>query len=121
MDEEYRSSSSTSSRGDSTLLSVSDFSGSRSEMLKVSSVDSTSITDDLLRIMAHLHYQMETGMENSTIQWGEILIIQDLSEKDALVPFCFCHAHLQEVADNSGEGPKASSLPYWKQKLYQDE
>ena len=45
------------------------------------------------------HDQMEIGMEDNTIQWGKRLIIQDLSEDDALSHFCFQKVHLQEVAD----------------------
>ena len=70
LDEEYRSNSSNNSRSNSTLLSVSGSSGSRSEMSEVSSVDSTSIIDDLLGIVAQVHDQMETGMEDNTIQWS---------------------------------------------------
>ena len=81
------------------MLSVSGSSGTRSEMSNASSIDSTSIIDDLLGIVAQVHDQMETGMEDNTIQWGERLLIQDLSEDDALMHFCFGKAHLQEVAD----------------------
>ena len=95
LDEEYRNKSSS----DSSLLSVSNSSGSRSEMSEMSSVDSTSIIHDLLRIVAHAHDQMETGMEDNTIQWGKRLLIQDLSEDDALMHSCFCNAHLQKVTD----------------------
>ena len=69
-------------------------------MFQMSSVDSTFIIDDLLRIVAHAHDQMETNMEDNTIQWGKRLLIQDLSEYDALMHFHFCKAHLHEVADN---------------------
>ena len=99
MDDEYGRNSSTSSSSDNTLLSVSDSSGSRSDMSEMSSVDSTSNIDDLFRIVAHAQNQMETGMEDNTSQWGKGLLIQDLSEDDALIHFCFCNAHLQEVAD----------------------
>ena len=68
-------------------------------MSEVSSVHSTSIIDDLLGIVVQVHDQMEIGMEDNTIQWGKKLIIQDLSEDDALTHFCFCKDHLQEVAD----------------------
>ena len=68
-------------------------------MSEVSSVDSTSIIVVLLRIVAHVHDQMETGIEDNTIQCGNRLLIQDLSEDDTLMHFCFCKAHLQEVAD----------------------
>ena len=67
MDEEYRSNSSI----DITLLSVFDSSSSRSEISEVSSVDSTSNIDDLLRIVAQVHDQMETGIEDSIIQSGK--------------------------------------------------
>ena len=87
-------SNSNSSSSDSTLSSVSGSSGTRSEMSEVSSVDSTSIIDDLLGIVAQVHDQMEIGMEDNTIQWGKRLIIQDLSEDDALTHFCFQKVHL---------------------------
>ena len=93
------SSNSNSSSSDSTLLSVSGSSGTRSEISEVSSVDSPFIIDDLLGIVAQVHVQMMTGMEDNTIQWGNRLIIQDLSEDDALSHFHFCKVHLQEVAD----------------------
>ena len=91
--------SSNSSSSDSTLPSVSGFSGTRSEMSEVSSVDSISIIDDPLRFVAQVYDEMEAGMEDNTIQWGKRLIIQDLSEDDALSHFHFCKVHLQEVAD----------------------
>ena len=90
---------SSSCDSDSTLSSVSGSSGTRSEMSEVSSVDSASIIDNLLGIVVQVHDQMEIGMEDNTIQWGKRLIIQDLSEDDALTHFCFCKDHLQEVAD----------------------
>ena len=86
---EGNSSNSNSSSSDSTFSSVSGSSGTRSEMSEVSSVDSTSIIDDLLAIVAQVHDQMETGMDDNTIQWGKRLIIQDLSEDDALTHFSF--------------------------------
>ena len=61
------SSNSNSSSSDSTLLSVSGSSGTRSEMSEVSCVDSTSIIDNLLGIVAQVHDQMEIGMEDKTI------------------------------------------------------
>ena len=90
---------SSNSSSDRTLLSVSGSSGTRSEMSEVSSVDSTSIIDDLLGIVAQVHNQVETGMDDNTIQWGKRLLIQDLSEDDALTHFHFCKDHLQEVAE----------------------
>ena len=45
-------------------------------MPEVSSVDSTSIFDDLLGIVAQVHDHMEIGMEDNIIQWGKRLIIQ---------------------------------------------
>jgi hypothetical protein len=71
----------------------------QSEMSEVSSVDSTSTIDNLLGIVAQVHDQMGTGMEDNTIQYGKRLLIPDLSEDDALTLFCFCKEHLQEVAD----------------------
>ena len=52
IDEEYRNTSSTSISSDSTLLPVSDSSCTKSEMFEVSSVDSNSILDGLLGIVA---------------------------------------------------------------------
>ena len=95
LSEEYQSNSSSGSM----MLLVSGSSGTRSEMSNIRSIDSTSIIVDLLGIVALVHDQMETGMEDNTIQWGKRLLIQDLSEDDALMHFCFCKAHLQEVAD----------------------
>jgi hypothetical protein len=91
--------SSNSSSSDSTLSSVSGSSGTRSEMSEVNSVDSASIIDNLLGVVAQVHDQTEIGMEDNTIQWGNRLHIQDLSEDDALTHFCFRKVHLQEVAD----------------------
>jgi hypothetical protein len=68
---EGNSCNSNSSSSGSTLPSVSGFSGTRSEMSKVSSIDSTSIIDILLGIVAQVHDQMEIGMEDNTIQWGK--------------------------------------------------
>ena len=68
-------------------------------MSEVSSVDSTSKIVNLLGIVAQVHNQKETCMEDNTIQWGKSLLIQVLSDDDALTHFCFCKAHLQEVAD----------------------
>ena len=59
---------STSSSSNSTLLSVSGSSGTKSEMPEVSGVDTTSIIDDLLGIVAQVHEQVETGMEVNTFQ-----------------------------------------------------
>ena len=81
------------------MLFVFGSSGTRSEMSNVSSIGSTSIIDNLLGIVAQMHDQMETGMEDNTIQRGKRLLIQNLSEDDALTHFCFCKAHQQEVAD----------------------
>ena len=81
--------SSNSSSTGSTLSSLSGSSGTRSEMSELSSVDSTSIINDLLGILAHVHDQMEAGMEDNTIQLGKRLLIQDLSEDDALSHFHF--------------------------------
>ena len=50
-----RNSTSTSSRNSSTLLLVSGCSGTRSEMSEVSSVNSTSIIDNHLGIVAQVH------------------------------------------------------------------
>ena len=55
----------------STLLSVSGSSGTRFEMSEVSSINSTSIIDKILGIVAQVHDQMEIGMEDNTIQWGK--------------------------------------------------
>ena len=64
---------------------MSGSSGTRLEMSEVSNIDSTSLIDDLLGIVAQVHDQMEKGMEDNTIQWGKRLLIQDLSKDDALI------------------------------------
>ena len=69
LSEEYQSNSSTSSSSSgSTMTLVSGSSATRSEMSNVSSIDSTSIIDDLLGIVAQVHGQMETGMEDNNFQ-----------------------------------------------------
>ena len=69
------SSKCNSSSSNSTLLSVCGSSGTRFEMSEVSSIDSASIIDNFLEIVAQVHDQMETGMDDNTIQWGKRLII----------------------------------------------
>ena len=59
-------------------------------MPEVRRVDSTSIIDYLLGIVAQVHNQMKTGTGDSTIQWKKSLLIQDLSQNDALMQFCQC-------------------------------
>ena len=41
---------------------------------------------------------METGIGDNTIQWGKKILIDDLSEDDAVTHFQFRKVHLQEVA-----------------------
>jgi hypothetical protein len=94
-----RNSTSTSSRNSSTLSLISGCSGTRFEMFEVSSVDSASIIDNRLGIVAQVHDQMETGMEDNTIEWGKDFLFKILSKDNALTLFCFCKVHLHEVAD----------------------
>ena len=68
-------------------------------MSKVSSADSTSINDDPLNIVVEVHSQMETGMEDKTIQWRKRMTFQDLSTHDAFTLICFCSDHLYNIAD----------------------
>ena len=68
-------------------------------MSKVSSADSTSINDDPLNIVVEVHSQMETGMEDKTIQWWKRMFVQELSKHDAFILICFCSDHLYNVAD----------------------
>jgi hypothetical protein len=42
---------------------------------------------------------METGIEDNTTQWGKRILIEDLSEDDAVTHFCFRKVHLQEAAN----------------------
>ena len=37
---------------------------------------------------------METGIDDNTIQWGKRILIEDLSEDDAVSHFCFGKIHL---------------------------
>lgn len=67
-------------------------------MSEVSNVDLTSIFGDLLAIVAQEYDPMETDMKDNIIQWGESLLVQDLSDNDVLMHSHFCKAHRNVVA-----------------------
>ena len=62
---------SNSSSSDNTLFLVSGLGYKRSQMSEVSSVETTSIIDDLLEMEAQVHDQLQAGMKGNTIQWGK--------------------------------------------------
>ena len=66
------------------LLSVSVSGCTRSNVSEVSRVDTTSIINNLLVFETKVQYQMGSGMEENTIQCRTRLILQDLSDNDAL-------------------------------------
>ena len=43
--------------------------------------------------------ELELLEEDNTIQWGKRILIEDLSEDDAVTHLCFRKIHLQEVAN----------------------
>lgn len=68
-------------------------------MTGVSTDNSTSKIDELLGNVGQVYDKMETGMgDNTTPQEGRLLV-QNLSENDAVMYFCFHKVHLQEVAE----------------------
>ena len=65
----------------------------------MSSIDSTFIIEEVIQVTVQMYECMETGIEDTTIQWGKRILIEDLSEDDAVTHFCFRKIHLQEVAN----------------------
>ena len=65
----------------------------------MSSIDSTFIIEEVIQVTVHMYECMETGIEDNTIQWGKRILIEDLSEDDAVSHFLFRKVHLQEVAN----------------------
>jgi hypothetical protein len=74
-------------------------SGSSSSLDGMSSIDSTFIIEEVIQLTVQMYECMETGIEDNTIQWGKKILIEDLSEDDAVTHFCFRKIHLQEVAN----------------------
>ena len=68
LSDKYQSNISTSSSSNSNFFSVSDSSGSRFEMCEVGKYLFNSYLNNCLRIVAHIHDQMETGIKDRTIQ-----------------------------------------------------
>ena len=74
-------------------------SGNCSSLDGMSSIDSTLIIEEVIQVTVHMYECMETGIEDNTIQWGKRILIEDLSEDDAVSHFLFRKVHLQEVAN----------------------
>jgi DDE superfamily endonuclease len=84
---------------DSSSSSASSSSSSSSS----SSANSSTLSEELatvLHAVNEIHHDIEGGMEDETIQWrGKRLIVEDLSDDDAISHFRFRKKHLQEVAN----------------------
>ena len=74
-------------------------SGNSSLLDGMSSIDSTFIIEEVIQATVQMYEYMETGIEDNTIQWGKRILIEDLSEDDAVTHLCFRKIHLQEVAN----------------------
>ena len=82
--------SSSSDSSDSSMSS----SGNCSSLDGMSSIDSTFIIEEVIQVTVQMYECMETGIEDNTIQWGKRILIEDLSEDDAVTHFCFRKVHL---------------------------
>jgi hypothetical protein len=91
-------SSSSNSSGSSSSSSMSS-SGNCSSLAGMSSIDSTFIVEEVIQVTVQMYECMETGIEDNTIQWGKRILIEDLSEDDAVTHLCFRKVHLQELAN----------------------
>ena len=89
--------------GDNSFSSSSDSSmsssGNCSSLDGMSSIDSTFIIEEVIQVTVQMYECMETGIEDNNIQWGKRILIEDLSEDDAVTHFCIRKIHLQEVAN----------------------
>ena len=95
-----RSDSSDSSSNNSSICSNSTSSSdSFSSLDGMGSIDSTLVIEEVIQVSVQMYKCMETGMEDNTIQWGEKILIEDLSKDDAVTHFQFRKVHLQEVAN----------------------
>ena len=65
----------------------------------MSSIDSTLVIEEVIQVIVQMYEFMETGMEDTTIQWGKQMLIADSSEDDAVTHFWFRKVHLQDVAN----------------------
>ena len=90
------SSDSNNSNDSSSRMSSSENSSSLDGM---SSIDSTFIMEEVIQVTVQMYECMETGIEDNNIQWGKRILIEDLSEDDAVTHFCIRKIHLQEVAN----------------------
>ena len=50
-------------------------------------------------MVALVHNQMVTRMEDNTIQCGKRMLVPDVKEDNVLMHFCIHKVHVQEVAD----------------------
>ena len=62
-------------------------------------IDSTLVIEEVIQVSVQMYERMETALEGNTIQWGKKILIEDLSEDDAVTHFQFRKVHLQEVAN----------------------
>jgi hypothetical protein len=73
--------------------------GMKAEMTGVSTDNSTSKIDELLGNVGQVYDEMEIGMGDNSTPQEERLLVQNLSENDAVMYFCFQKVHRQEVAE----------------------
>ena len=95
----HRDSSDDSSSDGSNYECGSSSSSSSSEN-DMMDIDDT--IDDAMQMAVSLLWDLEGGLEDSTIRWRqrhEGLLIREISEDDAIADFRFRKSHLQELAD----------------------
>ena len=59
-------------------------------------IDSTLVIEEVIQVSVQMYEYMETGMEDTTIQWRKKILIAVLSEDDAVTHFWFRKVHLQK-------------------------
>ena len=93
-------SSDSSNRSDNSICSNSMASSdSFSSIDGMGSIDSTLVIEEVVQVSVQMYEYMETGMEENIIQCGKNILIEDLSEDDAVTHFHFRKVHLQDAAN----------------------
>ena len=96
----HQDSSDDSSSDGSNYECGSSSSSSSSSENDMMDIDDT--IDDAIQMAVSLLWDLEGGLEDSTIRWRqrhEGLLIREISEDDAIADFRFRKSHLQELAD----------------------
>ena len=89
---------------DSSTSDGSNYEGSRSSSSssEFDMMDIDNTTDEAMQMVVSLLWDLEGGLEDSTIRWRqrhEGLLICEISEDDAIAHFRFRKPHLQELSD----------------------